>query len=70
MQLRFTGNIYLSNAPIYAAPLILVGLRHINALGGSKSAGLGWLSWELPNLSIEETTWEFLAKGFKNDEKD
>ncbi|BAY92693.1 MULTISPECIES: RAMP superfamily CRISPR-associated protein [unclassified Tolypothrix] len=70
VQLRFTGNIYLSNAPIYAAPLILVGLRHINALGGSKSAGLGWLSWELPNLSIEETTWEFLAKGFKNDEKD
>lgn len=69
IQLRFTGNIYLSNAPIYAAPLILAGLCHINALGGSKSAGLGWLHWELPNLPLEQAAWNFLAKGFENNEE-
>ncbi|WP_414529048.1 RAMP superfamily CRISPR-associated protein [Nodularia chucula] len=69
-QLRFTGNIYLSNAPIYAGSLILAGLRHINALGGSKSAGLGWLHWEFPSLPVEQAAWDFLAKGFENNEKD
>ncbi|UUO16829.1 RAMP superfamily CRISPR-associated protein [Dolichospermum heterosporum] len=68
-KLRFTGNIYLSSIPNYASPLILAGLRHINALGGSKSAGLGWLTWELPNLPIEAKAWEFLAKGVENNEK-
>ncbi|MBD2690912.1 RAMP superfamily CRISPR-associated protein [Anabaena catenula] len=68
-KLRFTGNIYLSNVPNYASPLILAGLRHINALGGSKSAGLGWLTWELPNLPIEAKAWEFLAKGVENNER-
>jgi CRISPR-associated RAMP protein (TIGR02581 family) len=62
-KLRFTGNIYLSNVPDYAGALILAGLRHINALGGSKSAGLGWLHWDLPTLPIEPKAWEFLAKG-------
>jgi CRISPR-associated RAMP protein (TIGR02581 family) len=68
-RLRFTGNIYLSNFPDYASPLILAGLRHINALGGSKSAGLGWLTWELPNLPVEAKAWELLAKGVENNEK-
>jgi len=68
-KLRFTGNIYLSHVPDYASPLILAGLRHINALGGSKSAGLGWLTWELPNLPIAAKAWEFLAKGVENNEK-
>jgi len=62
-QLRFTGNIHLFNAPVFTGVLILAGLRHINALGGSKSAGLGWLHWELPNLPLEPTIWDFLAKG-------
>lgn len=62
-KLRFKGDIHLLNAPPYAAPLILAGLKHINALGGSKSAGLGWLTWELPDLSIAAEAWEFLAKG-------
>ncbi len=63
-KLRFTGNIHLLNdAPKYTQPLILAGLKHINALGGSKSAGLGWLHWELPDLTIEKEAWEFLAKG-------
>ena len=57
------GNIYLSNVPDYAGALILAGLRHINALGGSKSAGLGWLHWEFPDLPVEKKAWEFLAKG-------
>lgn len=64
-KLRFTGKIYLSNVPDYAGALILAGLRHINALGGSKSAGLGWLQWELPALQIESKAWEFLAKGIE-----
>ncbi|MFN6559462.1 MAG: RAMP superfamily CRISPR-associated protein [Nostoc sp. ChiSLP01] len=62
-QLRFTGHIHLSGAPVYTGALILAGLRHINALGGSKSVGLGWLHWEFPNLPLEQAAWDFLAKG-------
>ena len=63
-QLKFTGSIHLSDVPDYAGALILTGLRHIHALGGSKSAGLGWLHWgEFPNLPLEEAAWDFLAKG-------
>lgn len=74
IKLRFKGNIYVSKSPFnnpdYIGALILAGLRHINALGGSKSAGLGWLNWELPALSVEQVAWEFLAKGVGNHEKD
>ncbi len=62
-QIKFTGNIHLSRAPVYAGALILAGLQHIHALGGSKSTGLGWLKWEFPNLSVEQAAWDFLAKG-------
>jgi CRISPR/Cas system CSM-associated protein Csm3 (group 7 of RAMP superfamily) len=62
-QIKFTGDIHLSGAPIYAGALILAGLRHIHALGGSKSAGLGWLHWEFPKLPLEQRAWDFLAKG-------
>lgn len=62
-QLKFTGHIHLSGAPDYAGVLILAGLRHIHALGGSKSAGLGWLSWEFPKLALKQAAWDFLAKG-------
>lgn len=64
-QLRFAGHIQLqSTCPAYAKPLILAGFRHITALGGSKSAGLGWLHWEkLPNFEITDEAWDFLAKG-------
>jgi CRISPR/Cas system CSM-associated protein Csm3 (group 7 of RAMP superfamily) len=69
-KLRFTGQIHLLNdAPIYTKPLILAGLKHINALGGSKSTGLGWLHWELPNLTLEKKAWDFLAKGSAKNEK-
>jgi CRISPR/Cas system CSM-associated protein Csm3 (group 7 of RAMP superfamily) len=62
-QLRFTGHIHLSRVSVYAGALILAGLRHIHALGGSKSAGLGWLRWEFPNFSVEQAAWDFLARG-------
>ncbi|MEH2235822.1 RAMP superfamily CRISPR-associated protein [Nostoc sp.] len=62
-QLKFTGHIHLFGTPVYAGALILAGLRHIHALGGSKSAGLGWLHWEFPNLPLEQAAWDFLEKG-------
>ncbi|TFI54826.1 CRISPR-associated protein Csm3 [Mastigocladus laminosus UU774] len=63
-KLRFTGQIHLSNTPVFAGVLILAGLRHIHALGGSKSVGLGWLNWNLPDLPLEQEAWGFLEKGY------
>lgn len=66
-QLKFTGHIHLPSQPNYAGALIIAGMRHIHALGGGKSAGLGWLHWEFPNLLLEQAAeqaaWDFLAKG-------
>ena len=67
-QLRFEGNILIQPSlnleqPDYAPVLIWAGLQHIYALGGSKSAGLGWLHWELPKIEVDENVWQFLAKG-------
>jgi CRISPR/Cas system CSM-associated protein Csm3 (group 7 of RAMP superfamily) len=63
--LEFQGAIALEpDTPSYAKALILAGLRHIHALGGSKSAGLGWLHWRSPDFDhpdINEATWEFLG---------
>ncbi|HAZ49080.1 MAG TPA: CRISPR-associated protein Csm3 [Cyanobacteria bacterium UBA11369] len=66
-QLRFEGCIHLlPDCPEYAKPLILAGLKHIHALGGSKSAGLGWLIWEeLPKFEFNENVWNVLAKGWE-----
>ncbi|MEH2022873.1 RAMP superfamily CRISPR-associated protein [Nostoc sp.] len=73
-KLQFKGEIHIQpnltpERPDYAKVLILAGLRQIYALGGSKSAGLGWLHWELEelqnglkNIDIDEV-WQFLAKG-------
>ncbi|MFM6455963.1 MAG: RAMP superfamily CRISPR-associated protein [Planktothrix sp.] len=68
-KLEFTGSIHiLPNCPAYALALIVAGLHHIHALGGSKSAGLGWLTWELDqSLKINETAWQELAKGVINE---
>lgn len=68
LQLRFEGNIHIQpsltpDRPDYAKALIWAGLRHIHALGGSKSAGLGWLHWDLPEIQVDEIVWQFLAKG-------
>lgn len=68
-KLRFEGKIHLQpklkpDLPDYAKALILAGLKHITALGGSKSAGLGWLHWaEIAPLEVDEAVWDFLAKG-------
>ncbi|WP_307786254.1 RAMP superfamily CRISPR-associated protein [Okeania sp. KiyG1] len=66
-QLRFTGEILIQgninpNYVDYAQALIWAGLQQINALGGSKSVGLGWLKWELPEISVDEKVWQFLVK--------
>lgn len=64
VQLEFTGKIYFtSQTPNYAKALIWAGLRHIHALGGSKSTGLGWLQWKLPKIEVDKAIWEFLAQG-------
>lgn len=67
-KLQFTGQIhFLPNCPDYAKVLIIAGLHHIHGLGGSKSAGLGWLTWNLEStlseINTESSAWEFLAKG-------
>ncbi len=61
-NLEFTGEIHLlPDCPKYAKPLILAALHHIYALGGSKSAGLGWLTWRgLENLKPDDETWQLL----------
>ncbi|MBD2435564.1 RAMP superfamily CRISPR-associated protein [Nostoc sp. FACHB-110] len=61
-KLEFIGHIHLlPDCPIQTKPLVLAGLRHIHALGGSKSAGLGWLSWkELETLPLDNQAWETL----------
>lgn len=67
-KLRFQGEIHIQPSltperPDYAKALIWAGLRQIHALGGSKSAGLGWLHWELPNIDVDAEVWQFLATG-------
>jgi CRISPR/Cas system CSM-associated protein Csm3 (group 7 of RAMP superfamily) len=67
-KLEFIGQLYLElvSEIDYALPLLVAGLQHIKALGGSKSAGLGWLTWKLPEtLTITSTHpgWEALKGG-------
>ena len=63
--LTFEGTISLApNTPTFAKALILAGLKHIHALGGSKSTGLGWLHWEakvFENTKSEDSAWTFLG---------
>jgi CRISPR/Cas system CSM-associated protein Csm3 (group 7 of RAMP superfamily) len=66
LKLEFVGQIHLIKSLDYAVPLIVTGLKHIQALGGSKSAGLGWLTWHFPDeLKIDATHpgWDFLKGG-------
>ena len=52
-QLAFTGEIHiLPTAPAFTQTLLTLALKHVHALGGSKSAGLGWLHWQ-HNLQAE-----------------
>lgn len=62
-QLKFNGAIHFlqPDCPPYAKTLIVAALHHIHALGGSKSAGLGWLHWQkLPNIEQDDAIWSGL----------
>jgi CRISPR/Cas system CSM-associated protein Csm3 (group 7 of RAMP superfamily) len=62
--LQFTGHLHLlASLPDYTKPLLLAGLRRINALGGSKSSGLGWLHWKDLCLDMKESAWSELLPG-------
>jgi CRISPR/Cas system CSM-associated protein Csm3 (group 7 of RAMP superfamily) len=64
VQLPFSGHIHLEpGCPDYAKALILAALHHVHALGGSKSAGLGWLTWNIDDNTVEASAWEHLAGG-------
>ena len=63
LQLPFQGELHFEpNCPSYAKALIVAAINHIHALGGSKSAGLGWLTWEMSDKTIDPVAWEFLGK--------
>jgi CRISPR/Cas system CSM-associated protein Csm3 (group 7 of RAMP superfamily) len=55
VQLPFTGELrLLRGCPNYALALLQAAFAHIPALGGSKSAGLGWLTWtQLPSVPAD-----------------
>lgn len=71
IQLRFSGDLQLQQpwmrsdetTTTFAKALILTGLKHVYALGGGKSTGLGWLHWELKpdEITIPEAAWAWLG---------
>jgi CRISPR/Cas system CSM-associated protein Csm3 (group 7 of RAMP superfamily) len=71
--LRFEGDIQLQprwesvneTAIPFAKALVLTGLKHIHALGGGKSTGLGWLHWEFneSEMTIPDEAWTWLGSG-------
>ncbi|MFE4108364.1 RAMP superfamily CRISPR-associated protein [Almyronema epifaneia] len=64
VQLPFSGHLHLEpNCPPQTKPLILAALHHIHALGGSKSAGLGWLTWQPFNQTLVDENWRSLLEG-------
>lgn len=73
--LAFEGTLTLSPAwPLendetrhFAMALLVTGLKHVFALGGSKSAGLGWVSWQLPEaMSVADDEWGFLGEAIEH----
>jgi CRISPR/Cas system CSM-associated protein Csm3 (group 7 of RAMP superfamily) len=76
VALKFEGKILLrprwklaaeseAESPDFARALLLAGLHHIHALGGSKSTGLGWLHWEFADqdLTVPNDVWDWLGQG-------
>lgn len=60
-QLRFEGEIaLLPPCPRVGKPLIAAALQHVQALGGSKSAGMGWLRWDFSAASLSADDWSSL----------
>jgi CRISPR/Cas system CSM-associated protein Csm3 (group 7 of RAMP superfamily) len=51
----------------FAKALMLAGLRHIHALGGGKSTGLGWLQWEFDQaqMAVSQEAWDWLGSAPK-----
>ena len=68
--LKFSGVLALNPALVqnrtdFAKALILAGLRHVHALGGGKSTGLGWLQWQstaFDHPDIDQAAWDFLGR--------
>lgn len=66
-KLPFSGEIQLSSGcPPYAKALLIAALHHVQALGGSKSGGLGWLHWEDLETITDGTVWETLLPKKEN----
>jgi CRISPR/Cas system CSM-associated protein Csm3 (group 7 of RAMP superfamily) len=69
VQLEFHGAIQIystgvSSEDLQAIKLLLMtALRHVNALGGGKSAGTGWLNWQLPQVEITPEILNRLKRG-------
>ncbi len=64
VQLPFVGHLHFQlDCPPYTRALVLAALHHIHALGGSKSAGLGWLTWKIGDTEIDPRAWELLKVG-------
>ncbi|MGR3277623.1 RAMP superfamily CRISPR-associated protein [Acaryochloris marina NIES-2412] len=65
-QLAFIGSITLEpGLPDFARVLLITGLKHIHALGGGKSTGLGWLHWDTPlfeEANIDPLVWQKLDR--------
>lgn len=71
LNLQFQGNIEIlpplnweeNLHPDYAKALLIASIKKINALGGAKSTGLGWLHWEFKQLPpIAPKSWQDLMK--------
>jgi CRISPR/Cas system CSM-associated protein Csm3 (group 7 of RAMP superfamily) len=61
--LIFKGEIQIiPELPPQAKPLLVAGLKLIDALGGSKSTGLGWITWKLEEIA-EDLNWSSLLLG-------
>ncbi|WP_218082216.1 RAMP superfamily CRISPR-associated protein [Anthocerotibacter panamensis] len=62
--LEFSAEIHLlPEAPTYTQALLCAGLKHIHALGGSKSTGLGWLQWKRLPKPENAGVWQELLPG-------
>ncbi|MFN3361255.1 MAG: RAMP superfamily CRISPR-associated protein [Pseudanabaenaceae cyanobacterium] len=61
-ELEFIGQIHITkSAPLYTKALLISALRQIKNLGGSKSAGMGWVKWYIDNLEESDSSWSELG---------
>ena len=79
LKLSFVGSLQLQpdwplaegNAIPFAKALVLTGLKHVYALGGGKSTGLGWLHWQFDaeQMRISDEVWTWLGSAQQGGEK-